>query len=191
LKLRILHKLFLAVLVTSALVILMMASMAQYNLGQGFQAYLHETEKARLPELAEPLLEYYQLRGSWHGLRGGGRELHHLIYGQQREGERRRRPEPGPERRPRNGDSAWDNPKGTLAERRSPPPRSGDKRRPPPPREGARNPLDQVQRLSLLDADQELVAGQPGPKDLLYTLIVDGETAGWLSLMPPTISAPA
>ncbi|HEX5754882.1 MAG TPA: ATP-binding protein [Arenimonas sp.] len=162
---RLWHRWFLlsAGLVLLALVALLWAQARGFE--RGLLGYARSLEQARLPQIAAQLAGEYQAIGSWRRIETQPRRWLRVI----RPGadDASRPPPPPPrERRP---------PSGPL-ERAA----GGAPRR--PPRAAA---LDFLQRLSLLDAQRELVQGPPPSHDALRLPIeVDGQVVGELALTP-------
>ena len=64
---RILHKVFLALLLSTGCALVLMAVLVQWNLGRGFLGYVKQMEEARLDELAAQLAQQYQANGdNWN-----------------------------------------------------------------------------------------------------------------------------
>ena len=138
LRLKIVHKLFLALLVTSGAVLVVMALLMQINLDRGFLDYLNEIEVARHDRLILALKQRYLVWGSWEPLDHDHRVWRLMLASSrgvsEEELERRdalnrrppRRDGPGPRNRSGNEQNQNDFEDG--------PPSRRDGRRPPPRR---------------------------------------------------------
>jgi two-component system sensor histidine kinase BaeS len=78
-RLGITSKLFLAILLTCALVAIAMATAVHYSFNQGFLGYLNEQEEQRVEMLRPTLANAYVRHGSWDFLRGNPRVWFTLI----------------------------------------------------------------------------------------------------------------
>ncbi|HTN65203.1 MAG TPA: sensor histidine kinase efflux regulator BaeS [Burkholderiaceae bacterium] len=78
-KLGITSKLFLAILLTCAIVAIAMATGVRYSFSQGFLGYLNQQEEQRVEMLRPSLAAAYQEHGSWAFLRDNPRQWFALI----------------------------------------------------------------------------------------------------------------
>ncbi len=156
-KLRITQKLFIALILTIALVVIAMVLLMQWSLDRGFLKYVNQTESRQLDKLALKLTNYYSGYRNWHFLRDDDRTWRQIVSS-------------------RNGRAY--RPANDQYEGFHPHPRA---HQPPPSR-----PFDIGPRLSLLDTDKKYVAGRRNapPDAMLYELTLEGQTVGWLRLAP-------
>ncbi len=203
LQLRLPLKFFLAFLLTSLTIVVLMVVIMLYSARLNFTRYVHTMEEYRLNVLAEILSEEYQENPGWESLRNSRNQWQYILRPLRPGSEKPRPP------RPLSSPSAAE----PLQDRnwRPPPPprpsederfRNGRGRRPPPlredfsrdrprpardhqrPRAGKPRPLAIEHRLTLFDTDKKRVVG-PAPSPLGHTLkeiVVDGQTVGWLGL---------
>lgn len=85
-RFRILHKLFLALLVTSGVVLVLLGALMKLNLDRGFLDYLNQLEEEQNTKLLKLLESRYDLWGSWEPIRDDRRlwnEMINLSRGQQ------------------------------------------------------------------------------------------------------------
>ena len=163
-KLKIKHKLFLALLFTSVVVSLLIHLSVQYSFERGFKDYVKAQEIEQLGLLSHQLIENYQKEGSWSFIYGNHRlwqQLYHEIS------------------------SNLESPEIEDTQTRiEPPPPGMDGRLPGPPGGG---PSGIGKRISLYDADSELVIGGKGePQSELKMIPIDveGRTIGYLGMVP-------
>ena len=166
-KLRIAHKFFLALLVTTGLGIAFMALAQRYTFERGLLGYAQEIEFDRLQFVIEELEKRYESTGSWTFVTDKEQWLPELI--RSRFGQRLRRRDDllmlaGRESKPRNRERReWRN------LRELTPPR-------PPPWWG---------RISLLNLEGKLIAGAvPVDSSARRELQVNGSVVGYLALAP-------
>jgi len=74
-------KLFLAMLITSAVLIGAIMFSAHYSFHQGLIRYLNETESEQAQALAQSLAQYYATHGSWKELRKDPKNWNRLLRG--------------------------------------------------------------------------------------------------------------
>lgn len=72
-------KIFLALLITSLIVTIVMGVATRMIFQHGFRSYLAEQEQQRLLALSTVLVEAYQEQGSWQFLRDNPRQWRHLL----------------------------------------------------------------------------------------------------------------
>lgn len=149
-RLRLWHRLFIALAALSVLALAGFAGLQQQSFRRGFLGYLDEVALERLQPAAQRLAVAYRENGqTWTFLREDPRRLAELV-------------EPrGPRFGPRREDE--------------PPPRDQDAAPPPPPRDAAddfpqrgprgHGPPDLMPRLALFDAQGARVAGSPDLPD--------------------------
>ncbi len=204
-KIRILHKVFLALLLSAGGALAAMALLVQWNLGRGFLDYIKQVEEARLDEVAAQLARQYETNGStwdwvvrdrnWVRLTGGGdgppppnfpppaRLSDHAVEPLPEDSPGPPPPAAHPPRLPESFEQeALRHPAGP-GERDL---RAGPERhnvRPPP--SGAL--LDMGPRISLFDASGAYVIGHARSLDgnrARTAIMVGDETVGWLTLDP-------
>ena len=169
-------KLFLAILATCVLVAVAMGVAARVTFNRGFVGYLNAQGEERVQSLLPKLAAAYADQGGWACIQTNPRLWYRLL----------RPPVPNTPEEPRQ--------KGC-------PERDRNRNDPPPP-EGSNTPerrnrdpnlalpesdLTGVNlRLALLDANRQLVIGNPlARRDaLLQPVEVEGRTVGWLALVP-------
>ncbi len=165
-KIRIQHKLFLAMLAAAGAVVLSMYLVMRWSFDRNFLKYSHTVELERLEAVAGKLEEAYAEEGSWRFLAEDPQRLRGLFWDSPRMMSRRpggRRgmgmgpmhdmaPGPGPE------------PAGWL-----------------------------LRRIVLLDGEKNPVLGPPAPLRgmELRPLAHDGKTVGYLGMLPPRIVSDA
>lgn len=169
---RIGSRLFLALTLTSVLVLLLSAGITRWKFQSNFVRYVEAQQTERLTRMASNLAELYTAEGSWDWLRENRRQWRTVVRGNfmrgrgdWRRGDRQDRFERPPRddlRRDRPGEGPGDRP--------------GGERRPPPP----------DMRLGLTDAAGVAVVGwQPdGGKVRRVPIDVDDTTVGFVVLKP-------
>ncbi|MCH9675061.1 MAG: HAMP domain-containing protein [Gammaproteobacteria bacterium] len=181
------RKLFVSILASNAILIALIALLAQWNLQRDFSEFLFEQESKYLGEAAERLATIFATEGDWHllekqrawtdviaAVKSGRMEFINPYRRPQRRpplhtNPPRARPGAGPGPRP-----------GAIA---PPNGRPGQRRRPRAP-----GPLDEnslAHRLSLLDANRRPLHGPiPDTRALVreVPVTVDENTVGWLVL---------
>ncbi len=167
LRLRVVHKLFLLLVLAVALALGALGSITTLNLRSGFVAYVNTLDLARLAPLAQELDQRADAARGFDGLRNSttwDALLHRLLDPKPPRGE----PDPGADRPP---------PPPMLEPSLRAPGRGDDA--PPPP---ALSP-----RVSLLDAQHRWIVGAPLRADALERpLQQNGVLVGWLALQPLT-----
>jgi len=185
-KLNITPKLLLALMGTSAVIVVAMTLLVNWSFRQGFQDYLRQHELKRLDGLVTALAQEYQQQGDWEFLRHNIRHWHQLLSDvfeteDNRPSDVRRgrgdRPPPPPPRHEEPGKIGTDF-YNRNEEYRRPPPES--ERRPPPP--APENPIGH--RLRLIDLHGEPVIGRPevSSDDIFRPISVNGDIVGRLAL---------
>lgn len=172
-KLKLIHKLLIAMFACAALVLVLMTLVTRASIGRGFMDFLQQQERSRV-ELVVPALEdWYRAQGSWDRLTANPREFHGLVFNALLvDADTRIAAAPeSPSTQARGG--RW----GSGFKGAGPGP-AGSRGGPGPL---GRNGLPQ--RIFLLDADYTPVAGEPPPDfptDELLAVRVDGVAVGWL-----------
>ncbi len=183
-RIRIRHKLFLAMLAVAGGVAVCMFLVMRWSFHRGFLDYVNKADMERLDAVAATLEEAYSAEGSWRFLRDDPRLFRRLL----RESLPERIREPLRLESP-GGDAPAD-PANAPRRRRStgdfPPATPHGPARPEPGHHFAR-------RVVLLDAGRKPVVGPPGiPEDLPLTpLLNEGEPVGYLGLLPLKMLADA
>jgi two-component system sensor histidine kinase BaeS len=173
-RLKIRYKMFLAILVANALLLLVVYFSANWIFNTSFRDYLDQSEADRLQPLVQELSVHYRQHGNWRWVRDrGNRSWPELMreYGV-------RRPRPGSERLP---------PPGTGFDRDRPPPPGEDfgSNRPPPPGEGfdSDRPPPGAREVALAihpdillrNAAGRLVIGNPRRQQDAYWIPIESE----------------
>jgi len=171
-KLKLIHKLLIAMFACAALVLVMVTLVARAGIGRGFMDFLQQQERSQVELVIPGLAEWYGEHGSWDELSRNPREFYGLVFNALLQ-DPEARFELGPQR-------INTQPRGANAQSRGRhgPGFSGPKGRPGPL---GRNGLPQ--RIFLVDANYDPVIGEvpPGfPRDKLLAIDVDGGTVGWL-----------
>ncbi len=153
-------KLFLAILLTSIIVVVVMGVAERASFQRGFLEYVNRTEVKRLDSLTVALAEAYREQGDWTFLRDNRRRWRHLIIA---------------------------NIRAALAKPDQP--HATGIGLPPPPADAPHPPPDFLRlgpRLTLLDAQRQTVVGnrQPAPDAVFRPIVSEGATVGWLVISP-------
>lgn len=175
-SLRLWHRLFLAFASVSVVALAVFAALQGRSLQEGFLGYVNRLERERLQAASTHLSDAYARHGDWRFLRGDTPRLLRLLSLDTPFGE----PPAGPPAQPPGPGS---DPAGFPP----PPPGPPRDRRPfPPPRYAPGIGIDLRPRLLLLDAQGEVVAGNPGvPRDVVEIPILDGgAVVGHLLIAP-------
>lgn len=180
-KLKLSAKLFLAVLVSILALLAAVVGSEQYSFRRGLADYLYRVELERLDPLVAGLAAAYRRAGSWQFLAADPHPWMDLLQrhlGEDGAFETHDRPPP-PE--PPHGEFEPRHGFGPPPEGRPPHPRL------PPPGHG--DPLGTADRLRLLDADKNVIAGPPwrrndGETETLVAIEIEDRAVGWLGLAP-------
>jgi two-component system, OmpR family, sensor histidine kinase BaeS len=174
-------KFFLAFLMTSLTIIVLMVVIMQLYGDRAFSEYVRKMEVFRLDNLTVVLTEEYRENNGWERLKKDRQRWQHLlrprVFSVDKEA-----PDPRPDDLPPLPPEAGNRERGD----RSPPPvMRGD--RPPDEdrdRRRPRSPWDIEHRLTLFDAKKCFIAGASfSPDDhTLREIAVDGVTVGWLGM---------
>lgn len=176
-KIRIQHKLFLAMLAVACGVVVCMFLVMRWNFNRGFLDYVNKADLERLESLAGMLEEVYAGEGSWKSLQDDPRRWRRLL----------RASLPDRFREPLSpGSPEGDAPRETTVPPRPRRPR-GDTPSAHPP--GPRRPDPGhhfTRRVVLLDGDKRSIFAPPDlPESLpLKPLLHGGKTVGYLGLLP-------
>jgi len=165
-KLKLIHKLLIAMFTCAALVLVLMTLVTRASIGRDFMDFLQHQERSQVELVIPELADLYRVHGSWDVLAGNPREFYSLIFNALLQ-DSEARLEFGPDR---PGPQARAGPRG--------PGFQGGRARPGPL---GRNGLPQ--RIFLLGTDFSRVVGEVPPdfpKDELQAIKVDGKEVGWL-----------
>lgn len=166
-KLKLFHKLLIAMFACAALVLVLITLITRASIGRGFMDFLQQQERSQVELVVPGLVNWYGEHGSWNGLASQPREFYGLVFNallQDSESRLEFRPAGAPPPQARGGRRG----KGF------PGPNGG-------PGRLQRNGLPQ--RIFLLDADHSPVIGRVPPQyndEMLIAIRVSGETVGWL-----------
>lgn len=203
-RLRLLHRFFLAFAALSVAALVAFAWLQQDGFRRGFLDYLDGLSVELLQAGSERLAARYEKEGSWEFVRGRPRVLMDTLgvtadardragLSQPPGGVRSMPPPAAPgDRRPPRPDGEDDRPPRRDREDQHGPPGPNDRQRPPfppeapPPEARAHDPLDIGGRLLLLDATGTVIAGNPNvPRNTRTIDVVDrGQLIGTLHLAP-------
>ncbi len=163
-QLKIIHKLFLPLLILSGTALVLMVLLMRWSLGRGFLDYLNRVESERRDTLILRLQESYRDWGSWEPIRYDRELWRRFLENDYRDG-------------------AWRPPRPRMEERR-PPHLRGEGPRPGPRRK--RNPPEHRIRITLYDAQKKAVIGPDPPhnKQVLTPIVVNRELVGHLGVVP-------
>jgi len=206
-RLLIWHKLFLALLAATAVVVVVALLLTRWSFDRGFLGYLNSIEAQRIEAMAEDLADIYAETGSWDTLIGDRSRWRRVIRGNSRNVRdlpphlaqgfdgRMNGPPDGPREGPPDFEAPHDGarlppgvegppprtPPGAEGRPSMPPPGiEGRPPMPPPGLFGVRQPMD------LLDADHNVLIGKPMRMDdaQRQPITVDGNTVGYLRYRP-------
>ena len=159
------YRLFLAMLIATALAVVAFLLIMQWSIDRGFLQFINNLEQARLARLAERLEESYAEQGGWEFLRHDPAQWRRLLAASLPD-------EGGP---PAPGEPAGGRPPRPDRDEGGPP-------GPPPPRFARL--FDR--RVLLLDAGRQPIFGPPDVPEVfeLRPLQVQGQVVGYLGLLP-------
>ena len=165
-KLKLIHKLLIAMFACAALVLVLITLVTRASIGHGFVDFLQHQERSQVELVVPGLASWYRSHGSWDDLAAHPREFYGLVFNALlQDSENRLEYGPG---------------------RASPPPRGGPRGPGFQGRRGGPGPLGRnglPQRIFLLGADFEPIIGEVPPdvpESELLAIKVDGENVGWL-----------
>jgi two-component system sensor histidine kinase BaeS len=166
-KIRIKHRLYLAFLAATGLVVLSMFLITKFSFERSLLRYINTTEQERLLRLETLLMEAYRQHDGWDFLRDNRNLWRYLLISSRHEG-------PGQPTPPYKGKM------GPLDGPPNMPPPDG----PPPP---MHHSFDW--RVSLLDGNQQPIYASmtDGQTPVFRPLVLDNRTIGYLGLTPPRI----
>ncbi len=177
-KLKLIHKLLIAMFACAALVLVLITLVTRASIGRGFMDFLQHQERSQVELVVPELVNWYGDHGNWDYLAANPREFYGLVFNALLQ----------------DSETRFELGSG----RANPPPRGG--RRGPgfQGQRGGPGPLGRnglPQRIFLLDADHASVTGKiPSeiPKDNLLPVEVNGRVVGWLGFtMIQNIALPA
>ena len=178
-KLKLIHKLLLAMFACAALVLALTTIVTRASIGKGFEDFLQQQERSQVQPLVPELASWYSVRGSWNEMYENPRQFFNLVFttlpqrlASEFEPDSKRPPPRARDGRP------GQRPPGARSARLRPGPRGG-----PVPGVGGRNSLPQ--RIFLLDADMVPVIGEVPPEfseDRLLAVETGDATVGWLGV---------
>ncbi|MFT5139574.1 MAG: two-component system sensor histidine kinase BaeS [Lysobacterales bacterium] len=178
-KLKLIHKLLIALFVCTALVLVLITLITRASIGRGFVDFLQQQERSKLEQLVPELVSWYGSRQSWDAFLESPREFHELIASTLGRGgesgtESRRQPPAGrrpPPGGPRGGPRDGSNDGAEAGRRDGPRERTG--------------PDALHQRIFLLNADHYAIVGQVpagSSQDQWLAIDVGGTTVGYLGV---------
>jgi two-component system sensor histidine kinase BaeS len=177
-KLKLIHKLLIAMFACTALVLVLITLITRASIGRGFMDFLQHQERSRMELLVPKLASWYGDHDSWQDLADDQVQFYSMVFSvlwQESDAELQF----GPGRFPPSGREGRRGPRfpGQGASRQGPgvPGAGGG------PGPGGRNALPQ--RIFLLDADKTPVIGVVPPEfdqDDLLPVTVNGVQVGWL-----------
>lgn len=181
-KLKLIHKLLIAMFACAALVLVLMTLITRISIGSGFMDFLQQQERSQVELVVPGLSDWYNEHGNWNELAGNPREFYGLVFTALLQ----------------TSDTGLEfGTEGTAVQarggrrgQRSPGPRPGGRglgpagsRGGPGPGPLGRNGLPQ--RVFLLDSDKSPVIGEIPDgfgEDKLLSINVDGVNVGWLGI---------
>jgi two-component system sensor histidine kinase BaeS len=199
-------KFFIAFLVTSFTIVVVMIAAMQFYINRSFSDYIRKVEAIRLSELGPVLSREYLRSNGWDRLRDDPEMWHELVQPRGSAAYAEKPPtmpsgfesyvkippppprDRGGENRPDNRDAFFDNDTFQGRQDRRPPPRERDGGRRPPRNDRGPNPDRPVfsveHRLALYDSEKEPIIGRAESIEghTLQEITVNGRTVGWLGL---------
>ncbi len=171
-------KIFLAFLLTSVLVVVLMVATMRFYVARNFSDYLNKTALERLDPLAAALAAEYETQNGWRRFMAGPGRWREILISALPLVDRDRFGAPGGEEPAIGGEDA-----GT-----GPPPKEARpvREREAPSQRLAGRIVRLAQRICLFDERQRQIAGgrtdEPADNFTLRPIAVDGRTVGWLGL---------
>ena len=153
-------RIFLALTMVSFLILTLNAAITRWNFQRGFLEYVAEQELDTINEAATNLAAAYQEAGGWDEIRDNPRRWRDLLRSSSRQ------PLDGP--------------------RPGPPPSSAGRPGGPPGGPPPGDPLELIRRISLIDANGDVIMGRHGSANSVRTVpvIVDGIAVGSVNIAP-------
>ncbi|MGB5290433.1 MAG: ATP-binding protein [Lysobacterales bacterium] len=165
-KLKLIHKLLIAMFACAALVLVLITLVTRASIGRGFVDFLQQQERTQVERVVPGLADWYRQHGSWDDLARRPRDFYSLVLNALlQESDARLEFGPG---------------------RTNPPPRGGGRGPGFQGERGGPGPLGRnglPRRIFLLDAGHKPVVGEIPPelsKDKLLAVKVEGANVGWL-----------
>jgi len=177
-KVKLSYKIFLAFLLTSLVVVVLMTAIMGYFARRNFEDFVNRTEMERLDELIAELSSVYRTHQGWGDLRSDPGVFLGMI-GPEMPAQSPNGP-PGMHVRPEPPDGLPRGPRDMVWQ-----PQPHDMEQPQGPRDTKHPPgPDMESRLSLYDADMELIAGRSVPQgeSILREITIGGKVVGFLGL---------
>jgi len=165
-KLKLIHKLLIAMFTCAALVLVLNTLVTRASIGRGFVDFLQHQERSQVELVIPELVNFYGDHGSWDVLANNPREFYSIIFNALLQ-DSETRLEFGPQGQ---GPQSRGRPRGPGFQGRR----------------GRQGPLGRnglPQRIFLLEADFSKVSGEVPPDFLeneLLAIKVEGEDVGWL-----------
>ena len=165
-KLKLIHKLLIAMFTCAALVLVLNTLVTRASIGRGFVDFLQHQERSQVELVIPELVKFYRDHGSWDVLANNPREFYSIIFNALLQ-DSETRLEFGPQGQ---GPQSRGRPRGPGFQGRR----------------GRQGPLGRnglPQRIFLLEADFSKVSGEVQPDFLeneLLAIKVEGEDVGWL-----------
>ena len=181
-KLKLIHKLLIAMFVSTALVLVLISLITRAGIGRGFMDFLQHQERSRIEQMVPEFASWYGAHGSWDEMASDPREFYNLVFtallqasesGLESSPQELSSPPRDGRRNPRFSGA------GPGRQRQGVPGLGGGPG--PGPGPGGRNTLPQ--RIFLLDAEKSPVTGEipmEYPQDTLLPIEVNGAEVGWL-----------
>jgi len=79
-KLKLIHKLLIAMFACTALVLILITLITRASIGRGFMDFLQHQERSRLEQLVPELADWYIDNGSWDELANHPRQFYNLVF---------------------------------------------------------------------------------------------------------------
>ena len=184
-KLRLVHKLLIALFTSTALVAILIVVISRVSIGRGFGDFIQQSERARLEQLAPVFADWYQDRGDWQSLADNPRQFFGLLFSSMPEVRAELREQRDLEFRQAQQHREHEPPRGR---------RGGPGTRVTRPE--ARHLREFVSRLYVLDNNDNQVFGPSPPakriqQETRVPIAVDDAVVGYIGLIPvPGISLP-
>ena len=178
-KLKLVHKLLIAIFACTALVLVLITLVTRAGIGRGFVDFLQQQERNQVEQLVPELASWYSDRGSWDELANNPREFYSLVFtallpGSDTPFELRPSEQSGTPRGAGRGPRGPGAGPGSQRTGRGPPGGAGSE---------IRNALPQ--RIFLLDSDKSPLIGEIPPEfddDMLLPVETNGVIVGWLGV---------
>jgi len=165
-KLKLIHKLLIAMFACAALVLVLFTLVTRASIGRGFIDFLQHQERSQVELVVPELVSWYNDHGSWDDLASDPREFYGLVFNALlQDSETRFEFGPG---------------------RLNPPPRNGGRGPRFQGQGGGPGPLGRnglPRRIFLLDADHAPIVGEVPteiPAEKLLAIRINGTVMGWL-----------